>query len=270
MIKWLRLLPAAAVVTAIGLAPLSVAGQTSTAQAKTWVPARTPDGQPDMQGYWDAVGRGSYYIEERPDGTKSQIVDPPDGKVPYQPWALLRRQENLDHYIDPFANCFPSGVPRQVYSPRGHQVLQTPGYVLIVSEWAHVYRVIPLDTRPHLGPRIKLFMGDSRGHWEGNTLIVDSTNFNGKTWLSVVGDFHSDALHVVERFTPVDANTIRYEAVVEDPKVYTRPWKMAFSWVRMEKGHETWEEPCNEGNEDLKHFHNLGFKSYFGVTPPRN
>ena len=260
----------------------AVAAQEPQAEAQTWTPPRTPDGHPDMQGHWDAVGGGSGTIEERlaapsplsltgaiREARKSQIIDPPDGKVPYQPWALAQKQENVDQYIDPFANCFSSGVPRQVYSPRGHQLIQTPGRVLILSEWNHVYRVIPTDGRPHLSAQIRLWMGDSRGRWEGDTLVVDVTNHNGKAWLSVIGDFYTDALHVVERFTMVDADTIEYEVTLDDPNVYTRPWTMGFPWVRMEQGHETWEEPCHESDRDRPHFRNLGFKSYFGVTPPK-
>ena len=258
----------------------AVAAQEPQGEAKTWTPPRLPDGHPDMQGHWDAAGTtGSYYIEERVAdastpwltgvATKSMIVDPPDGKVPYQPWALAQKQQNVDQYIDPFGNCFPSGVPRQVYAPRGHQVIQTPGRVLMLSEWSHVYRVIPTDGRPHLSDKIRLWMGDSRGRWEGDTLVVDVTNHNGKAWLSVVGDFYSDALHVVERFTMVDADTIDYQVTLNDPNVYTRPWTMRFPWVRMEQGHEIWEEPCHESDRDRPHFRNLGFKSYFGVTPPK-
>ena len=258
----------------------AVAAQKPQAEARPWTLPRTPDGHPDMQGHWDAAGTtSSYVIEERPStpsltgairrATKSQIVDPPDGKVPYQPWALAQKQENFDQYIDPFANCFPSGVPRQVYAPRGHQLSQTPGRVLILSEWNHVYRVIPTNGQPHLSDKIRLWMGDSRGQWEGDTLVVDVTNHNGKAWLSVVGDFYSDALHVVERFTMVDADTIEYEVTLDDPNVYTRPWTMRFPWVRMEQGHEVWEEPCHESDRDRPHFRNLGYKSYFGVNPPK-
>ena len=243
---------------------------------ETWTPLRTSDGHPDMQGHWDATGTtGSYFLEEHladdviDRTTKSQVVDPPDGKIPYQPWALAQRQRNVDQYIDPFANCFSSGVPRQVYAPRGHQLIQTPERVLILSEWNHVYRVIPTDGRPHVSEKIRLWMGDSRGRWEGDTLVVDVTNLTGKTWLSVVGDFHSDALHVVERFTMVDADIIEYEVTLDDPNVYTRPWTMHFPWVRMEEGHEVWEEPCHESDRDRAHFRNLGFKSYFGASPPK-
>ncbi len=113
------------------------------------------------------------------------------------------------------------------------QILQPPGHVVFLAGFNHSYRVVPLDGRPHLPENVKLFMGDSRGRWEGNTLIVDVTNNNDKTWLDVIGSFHSDALHVVERFTVVDARTINYEATIEDPKVYTRPWKLALVLERI-------------------------------------
>jgi hypothetical protein len=113
---------------------------------------------------------------------------------------------------------------------------------------------VPLDGRPHLPENIKLFMGDSRGRWEGNTLVVDVTNNNDKTWLDVIGSFHSDALHLVERFTVVDVKTINYEATIEDPKVYTRPWKLALVLERTnQEGFELWEEACHEGERDVPH-----------------
>ena len=242
-------------------------GQAAT--AGRWVPPRTADGHPDLQGFWEYGG--SYFIEGHPAdawtprATKSLIVDPPDGKIPYQAWAVGKNRQNEETFIDPYANC-QSGVPRQVFSPRGHQIIQTPGRVVILSEWAHVYRVIPTDARPHLPDKIRLFMGDSRGHWEGDTLVVDVTNLTDKTWFDHAGNFHSDALHVVEGVTLVDANTIQYEVTLDDPKVYTRPWKIAFPLRRMEQGHEVWEEPCHEANEDLIHMRNLGLKTYVGIS----
>ena len=192
----------------------------------------------------------------------SVIVDPPDGKVPYQPWAAAKRQDITDHHtnprrlgdVDPQARCLLSGVPRMNYQEiTGIQIHQIPGYVLINYEFNHTYRIIPLDGRPHIGERVKLWMGDSRGRWEGNTLVLDVTNHNYRTWFDLVGTFHSDALHVVERWTFVDADTINYEATIEDPKVFTRPWKMAFPLERRkEPGFELLEMACHEGERSFE------------------
>jgi hypothetical protein len=186
------------------------------------------------------------------------IVDPADGKVPYQAWAAAKKKQILDNHtnpkaehLDPQARCFLSGVPRMNYQEyAAFQISQPPGYVVMLFEFEHAYRIIPLDARPHVGDNIQLWMGDSRGHWDGNTLIVDVTNQNDRTWFDVVGTFHSDALHVVERWTFVDADTIAYEATLEDPKVFTRPWKITFNMTRhQERGYELLEMACHEGNE---------------------
>ena len=151
------------------------------------------------------------------------IVDPKDGKIPYLPAAAQRKKDLVAHhmYDDPEAHCFLSGIPRQVYAPFGFQILQPANYVLFLFENFHAYRVIPTDGRPHLPADIKQFEGDSRGRWEGDTLVVDVTNQNDKTWFDMAGNFHSDAVHVIERYTPVDANTIAYEATIEDPKTFS-------------------------------------------------
>jgi len=277
----------AAMAAVLSLAPVPAAGQTSlpsfvrvaeafgegaqapTAATKAWSPPQTPDGQPDIQGFWSNRGVNSYDLEKGmseehlkitgivPQDWRPAIVDPPDGKFPYQPWAAAKKKEIADNhtdltkreYVDPHTLCFLSGIPRVLYQG-GFQILQPPGHVVILQEFNHAYRIIPLDGRPHVGESIKLFMGDSRGHWEGNTLVVDVPNNNDKTWWDVVGSFHSDALHIVERYTIVDAETINYEATIEDPKVFTRPVKMALLLKRnKEKGYELMEFACHEGQE---------------------
>jgi hypothetical protein len=139
----------------------------------------------------------------------------------------------------------------------GWQIAQAPGVVLILEEWHHTYRTIRLDDRPHVGPDIQLWMGDSRGHWEGNTLVVDVSNFTDKTW--VVGEidgegpsnnaFHSPALHAVERFTLVDADRIDYEVTIDDPNVFSRPWTLHRKiWKRAASDYSLFEYACHEGN----------------------
>ena len=261
---------AAAVMTAtIGLgfvaaqAPVTTPPGTPAAAASGAKPPRTPDGKPNLQGYWNnAAGAAPWDIEPHPasfqvpagDGV---IVDPSDRKIPYQPWALERRNELRDKYAfeDPQAHCAPSGVPRQTYTPFGFQIVQPRGSVVILYEAEHVHRVIRTDGSGHVPASVRLWSGDSVGRWEGDTLVADSTNFNGKTWLDMTGNFTSPALRVVERYTLVDANTIQYEATLEDPTMYTRPWKMAFPLRRnMQPGYYLLEFACHEGERDLQHY----------------
>jgi hypothetical protein len=273
----------------------------------SYVPPRTPDGQPDISGMWEPgffgqpeetpagerwrppagaarLGANDFgaraAAEADPTGTRAKpvttpmVVDPPDGRIPLQPWAMKKREDliaNADkpQNLDPRVRCLQSGVPRAnlpVYY-NSYQILQKPGYVVILYEWNHMTRIIPLDGRPHLDPRIRLANGDSRGRWEGNTLVVDVTNFNGDSWVvghgapgegqpassltSGHGIIHSDELHVVERYTPIDANTIHYEATIEDPKVFTRPWTISLNaFYRGAKDHQLFEYACHEGNRD--------------------
>ena len=227
------------------------------AKAAAFNPPRNPDGTPNMNGAWNPVtANGSQNLEDFAGDAFlgrqiSIIVDPADGKVPYLPQWANKRQDNWDHYIDPIGSCFFTGVPRQIYGPRGQAFIQAPGIFAIVSEFAHQYRTIPIGNTPHIGDTLRLYMGDSRGRWEGNTLVVDTTNLTDRTWLSISGHFHSEALHVTERFTLVDADTILYETTLVDPKVFRQPWTMAMPLVRFEKGHEVWEEPCFESDHDL-------------------
>ena len=292
----------AAVIVVLSLAPVPAAGQEASASTKSWTPPRTPDGQPDLQGMWlpppggqmeTATGApwrpgpnlGAFDFgaaaaarAERPAAPtqrerKPMVVDPPDGIIPLQPWAAAKREEIIKHqydkveYLDPRVRCLPSGVPR-VNLPvnyNTYQFLQKPGYVVLLYEWNHLYRIIPLDGRPHVSPGVRLWMGDSRGHWEGNTLVVDVTNFTDKTWVvghgappegapassltTGHGVFHSEALHVVERFTLADPDTITYEATIEDPKVFTKPWKIALqAFNRAPSNHMLFEYACHEGN----------------------
>lgn len=250
------------------------AGQTPAVADRTWQPTRLSDGQPDIQGFWDLVPEGTfalYSLEGKVDAGyqlsrpstdpartfRSAIVDPADGKIPYQPWAAEVAKDHFDHFtspqgpqhLDTRTRCYLPGVPRHSYDAI-HQFIQTPGYVLMMTEFNHAYRTIPLDGRPHVGAGIRLWQGDARGRWEGNTLIVESANFNDRTWFDVVGSFHSDALRVVERWTLVSADRIDYTATIEDPKVFTKPWKVAFTLARnTAKNYQLLEFACREGNK---------------------
>lgn len=265
---------AAVVMAAFVVTPAPLAGQSPAAADKAWAPARTPDGQPDIQGFWANQGRrlATYNIQAMEGASEthtlisgvqsdahSLVVDPADGKIPYQPWAQAKRQEVFDNHnnptkwehVDPHTLCWLSGIPRMFYQGMV-QILQVPGYVVMLQEFNHAYRVIHLDGRPHVPANVKLWMGDSRGRWDGNTLVVDVTSKNDKTRFDIVGDFHSDAVQIRERFTLVDADTIRYEATFEDPNVYTRPFTMRLNLGRAVRGeaaktHELMEEACREG-----------------------
>ena len=221
---------------------------------------RTPEGKPDMQGFWEArFNQAIFEVQDHPTAKrgippgKGAIVDPPDGKIPYQPWAAAKAQDLFEHHIflEPEAHCYMSGVPHQAYTQFGFQIVQSRGYFVMLWEFAHTYRIIPTDGRPHIPADIKLFMGDPVGHWEGDTLVVDTTNENGRSWFDMAGNFTSDHIHVVERFTPVDSDNINFEATIDDPTMYTRPWKIAGNFGRnLEPNYEQMESACVEGNRD--------------------
>ena len=196
-------------------------------------------------------------------GGAMRIVDPPDGKIPYKPEARAKQQDILEHHMadEPELHCYQSGVPHSESNQFGVQIIQTPGYFVQLSEFMHTVRIIPTDGRAHIDSKAKLFQGDPVGHWEGDTLVVDTTNQDTRTWFDTSGNFKTDALHVTEKFIPQDANTIIYEATITDPTIYTQPWTARWNIGRnrgaaMSDGHpyEQMEFGCIEGNEDLQHY----------------
>jgi len=214
------------------------------------------------------------------------VADPPDGKIPYQPWALARRAEHRAGlsrgwpgetgqrlYADPQTYCL-YAVPRATYRG-GFEIVQGRGYVLITFNFGHYYRFIRTDGGPHdVAGTVKLWMGHSRGTWEGNTLVVDVTNLNARNWLDQVGNFFSDNVHLVERFTLADANTIDYQVTIDDPKTFTRSWTIRLPFRRAGGAasdryvNEMWEAACHEGNKATEDMRGLGFKWFTGVAPP--
>lgn len=240
-------------------------------KARTFEPPRTPDGVPDLQGFWGRVGiRNMENIEEHPEtmdgsGGRSAIVDPPDGRIPYQPWAAAKRDAHFSTYLDAAQLCLPHGAPRFAYGGTKH-VIQTRGQVVMLNDYADTYRIIPTDGRPHLGPAIRLWEGDLRGRWEGNSLVVDVTNQLALSPIDHVGNFVSEHAHVVERLTMIDRDAVHYTATIEDPKVFTRPWTMAFGWRRNPNpDFEIWEQGCWEGVQiSLKHTDH-GLRRYPGA-----
>ncbi len=234
----------------------------ATARAKAFTPPRTRDGKPNLQGYWRSRNNGIAYDIEPGTGnfavpaTFGEIVDPPDKKIPYRPEALARRNElRTKGFEDPQGHCAPSGSPRKVNTLFGWKLLQPAGYVVFLFESMHDYRIIPTDGRPHLPAAIKTWHGDPIGRWEGNTLVVDYRNLNGRHWFDMSGNFQTENTHVVERYTMIDIDTILFEATVDDATIYTRPWTLAFSWERnKEEGYYQLEYACHEGERDLQHF----------------
>jgi hypothetical protein len=217
---------------------------------------RAKNGKPDLSGYyqhrtgapWDILDhKAEYGIPAAPG-----IVE--GNTIPYQPWALQekeRRRNNLQD--DPEAHCHMSGVPRVSYAPFPMKIVQTPDEAVMVYENVHTWRIIPLNAKHQNG--VETWSGDSVGHWEGDTLVVDVTGFNDRTWFDMAGNFHSNALHVVERYQPIDRNTIWYQATIEDPKVFTRPWRMRFPLYRQTDPLFTLLEfECIEGERDLQHY----------------
>ena len=281
-----------AAIAALLLTDISAAAQAPTVPAKRptaakaeWT-ARTPDGQPDLQGTWvnfdstpfetpaPAPGPGNnpgvgppehWANHDSPTSARrpSMVVDPPDGRVPVLPWAESKRDYDLAHLGDswvhetPWVRCITRGIPGGMFPAgynNGYRIMQTPGFVVIVYEMLHESRIIPIDGRPHVGQNIRLWNGDPRGHWEGQTLVVETTNYNDRGSIAtsaatgrIRGIPQSDALHVVERFTRVDAKTINYEVTIDDPKVYAKPWKVALP-LNQDPNYQMYEYACHEGN----------------------
>ncbi len=224
-----------------------------------------PGGAPAAGGPPPAGGGGAIAGFGGNAGPGNRIIDPPDGKIPYKPEARAKQQDILMNHMadEPELHCYQSGVPHSESNQFGVQIIQTPGYFVQLSEFMHTVRVIPTDGRAHIDANIKLFQGDPVGHWEGDTLVVDTTNQNTKTWFDTSGNFKTDALHVTEKFIPQDANTIVYEVTITDPSIYTQPWTAHWNIGRntanggkMSDGHpyEQMEFGCIEGNTDLEHY----------------
>jgi hypothetical protein len=191
----------------------------------------------------------------------SLIVDPPDGRLPYRPEAEKRREFNSTNRDDfetmsPWDRCItrsPTLMLPAGYN-NGIRIVQTPGFVTIEVEQIHEARIVPTDGRPHVDPKITTWTGDARGRWDGDTLVVDNTNYTDRGWLStnagsgrLRGSPNSTALHIIERFTMIDQNTIRYEMTVDDPQTFTQPWRVSLLLNRSDD-YQIYEYACHEGN----------------------
>jgi len=206
---------------------------------------RTPDGKADLSGIWQANIK---YLRD-------VAADLKPGEVPFQSWAealFNDRKAGLYAKVEPDANCLPQGVPKLNHTPNPFKIIQTPGVVVILYEAFTLYRQVFTDGRSLPTDPNPTWLGYSVGRWEGNTLIVDSRGFNGKTWLDIAGHPTTDALHVIERFRRRDFGHLEIEITIDDPKAYTRPWTVKED-LSLLADTELLEFICNENNRDLEH-----------------
>jgi hypothetical protein len=259
---------------------LSATMTRTSSQALNPALTRTADGKPDFSGIWQANNTANWDILTH--DTRPMVAQPgvyPDFPVPaapvitlgtaawvppgmgvvegdtlpYLPWAAARQKENLENWLDrdPELKCFLPGVPRAMYLPYPFQIVQGPTKVMMIFEFADASRTIHLDkVAPY--PSVA-FMGHSVAQWEGDTLVVNTSDFTANTWFDRSGNFHSDALKVVERFTPMTRDAISYEATIEDPQVFTRPWKMSMPlYRRLDKNARLMEFKCVDMTEETR------------------
>ncbi len=241
---------------AVGLSFVAAAQRASGA----YVPSRLWDGStPDFRGIWRAESTAYVNIEGHRGrrgvaAAESIVIDPPDGKIPYKPEARARQQENFRNRatLDPSSKCYQAGVPRATYLATPLQILQSPGNFAIVYEENHAFRVFHPDTRPHFD-NTDWWMGDTRYRWDGDTLVTDVVALTDQLWLDQAGNFHSTEFHVVERYRMTDANTLEYEARIEDPVVYSRPWTLRTELHRVtEPGARIIEDECLDDENGVR------------------
>ncbi len=229
---------------------------------------RTADGKPDLNGIWQAIGTAYWDIEAH-DAKPGPIVAMgalggipgglgvvEGGPLPYRPEALAKKKENAENWLarDPVVKCYLPGIPRATYMPFPFQIVQSPEYVSFSYEFAFASRVVNIGMKSEAP--VDSWMGWSRGSWDGDTLVVDVSGMVEDTWFDSAGNFHSDALHLVERYTPTSPDSLLYEVTVEDPKVFTRPWKMIMPlYRRLDKNVQLLEYNCIPFVEELMYGH---------------
>ncbi len=267
----------AAVAAAAG-ALVAVTAITLSGQAPAYRAPRTADGKPDFNGIWQANSEANYDLEAhmaRPAlalraGPYGPVPAAPvlalgavgavppglgvveGGPIPYKPEAAAKKKDNQEHWLerDPEIKCYLPGVPRATYMPQPFQILQSQSAVFIAYQYAGAVRNIYLKNPGP--PPVDSWMGQSFARWEGETLVVDATGFNDSTWFDRAGNFHSDQLHVVERYTRTSPDVISYEATIEDPQTFTRPWKISLPlYRRVEKNAQLMDFKCVEFVEEL-------------------
>jgi len=241
------------------LTAISAAGQLVGYRAP-----RTADDKPNLNGIWQSLNTANWdilghsaqtahVVSEGARGAEPGGIGIVEGdEIPYLPAALAQKKENHDKRFtdDPEIKCYMPGVPRATYMPFPFQIVQGPKVILIAYEFANASRTIYMENAPPAPT--DSWMGHSTGHWEGDTLVVDVTSLNDQTWFDRAGNYHSDAIHVIERYTPVSAEVMQYEATIEDPNVFSRPWKIAMPLYRhVEKNAQLLEFRCVEFVEEL-------------------
>ena len=254
---------------AIALAAVLLVGLIASASyAQSYKAPRTPDGKPNLNGIWQTLNSANWDLQEHAAGpglvvalgavgavpAGLGVVD--GGEIPYLPAAAAKKKENFANRLtaDPEIKCYMPGVPRATYMPYPFQIIQSPQAILMAYEYAGATRTIYMDKAPK--SPADSWMGHSVGHWEDDTLVVDVTDLNEDTWFDRAGDFHSDALHVIERYTPLTPDALSYEATIEDPKVFSRPWKISMPlYRRLEKNAQLLEFKCVEFVEELMYGH---------------
>jgi hypothetical protein len=272
---------AVAAAAAGALVTLALTRSASPSQAPT--AARTADGKPDFSGVWQALNEAHWDLEAheaRQAAVTQQGAYPfeytrvaaapvlalgaaggvpgslgvveGDGIIPYRPEAAKIKKENGENWIDrdPELKCFLPGIPRAMYMPYPFQIFQSATKIHMAFEFSSTGRTIHLDEVE--GPPDLTYMGHSVGRWEGDTLVVDVTEFNGKNWFDRAGNYHSEALHLTERFTPITKDAIHYEVTIDDPNVFTRPWKISMPlYRRLESNAQLLEYRCMEFAEEF-------------------
>jgi hypothetical protein len=241
------------------LGPQLTAQTRPVAQASRFV-----DGHPNLNGIWRAMNTANWDLEDHaaepgpfyqlgavgavPSGRS--VVE--GGEIPYKPEALKVRNANRANRwrADPELKCYMPGIPRAHYMPYPFQIVHSPAAILMAYQYAGNNRVINMG-KP-VEPSVDTWMGTSNGHWEGQTLVIDNVGFNDQTWFDRSGNYHSDMLHVVERYTPAGKDHIRYETLIEDPQVFTRPWKISMTLYRdVDPNAQLTEFKCVEFSEEL-------------------
>src|SRR5579871_2726189 len=242
----------AAMVAAVGLVMVAIP---LAAQAPAYKAPRTADGKANLNGIWQAMNAANWDVQGHAAAAGTVValgVVDGDGVIPYLPAAQATKNANFKDRmkLDPEIKCYLPGVPRATNMPYPFQIVQSTKTIMLSYEYAGAVRIVNMDA-PTKAPADS-WMGWSNGHWEGDTLVIDVTSQNDQTWFDRAGDFHSDALHVVERYTPRSADTLNYEATIEDSKVFSRPWKVAMPLYRhVEKDAKLLEYKCVEFAEEV-------------------
>ena len=219
-------------------AAMVLSSNPSIGQDDSYSAPRTVDGHPDLRGIWQVLNSAVWNLEDHSAelGVPAGLSVVVGGEIPYLPAALAQREVNYRNRLsdDPEANCYMVGVPRSNYMPYPFQIVQSADQVTILYEYVHGFRNIHLNSEHPPGP-IQWWMGDSRATWEGDTLVVDVIHFTDQTWFDRSGNFHSDELHVVERYTRTGPDHLWYEARIEDPNVFSRPWEISMPLYRRQE-----------------------------------